>query len=277
MSDSQVSIGAALGYAWTLWRSHWREIWGVLALNALAYTVWFAGSFAGDSNIAAAGWGGLLVTTFPVYGSIMRLAFGAEHPRDADFQLGALGMQWRRMEARLLMANLLLTLLLFLVLVICAGLAAVVLLGVFAAKASGHLPAAGAMTQAYVDKTLGPDAFPITMAFIVAVLIFVMMRLALYIPATAESQKVQVIKTWRLTRGRFWQIFGATLVLWLPSLVITIFGNGAALAANGGPAPLAPGETFFYSLICGCWAGAAAMPLMAGVQAYFYRNVKTAD
>ncbi len=46
MSDSQVSVGAALSYAWSLWRSHWREIWGVLALNALGCTVLCAGVFA---------------------------------------------------------------------------------------------------------------------------------------------------------------------------------------------------------------------------------------
>ncbi len=66
-------------------------------------------------------------------------------------------------------------------------------------------------------------------------------------------------------------------MLELPSALIMVVGAGAGLALDGKPAPLAPGETFIYSLVCGGWAGAAAMPLAAGVQAYFYRNLKTTD
>lgn len=274
MSDSQVSVGAALGYAWTLWRSHWREIWGALALSAVALTVFFAGMFTSNGDITLAGSAGMLMTMFPVYGSVMRLAFGGDHPEDPEFQLGALGLQWRRMETRLLVANLLLSLLLALVFIVCVGLASVVLLGVFAAKASGHLPSHD-MTQGYVIQVLGKYPIWGAVATILLVQYFVLIRLALYIPATADTQQVQVMRTWRLTHDRFWQIFAATLVIWLPSLLILWFGNGAALSLKGQPAPLAPGETFLYSLICGGWAGAAAMPLAAGVQAYFYRNART--
>ncbi len=123
---------------------------------------------------------------------------------------------------------------------------------------------------------LGHDTVLVAAGIIQLVLAFVLIRLALYVPATADSQKVQLLRTWKLTRGRFWQVFLATVVLWLPSILIIALGSGAGLSMDGKPAPLEPGWTFFFSLACGGWAGAAAMPLAAGVQAYFYRNLKTA-
>ena len=151
-----------------------------------------------------------------------------------------------------------------------------VLGGVFAAKVSGHALTAASMTPGYVSQILGHDTILAAAGIIQLVMAFVLIRLALYVPVTADTQKVQLLRTWKLTRGHFWQIFLATIILWLPSLLIIGLGSGAGLSLDGKPATLDPGWTFFFSLACGGWAGAAAMPLAAGVQAYFYRNLKTA-
>jgi hypothetical protein len=279
MSDSQVSVGAALGYAWSLWRSHWREIWGALALNALAFTVFYAGVLAQDFRLTLAAAGALLFTAYSVYGSVVRLAFGAEHSDDPRFRLGPMGLQWRGMELKMFGATLLVMLFVFILSLLATIAIMAPVMGTVMAK-GGALTTSSAlnMTQADMTKQFGSTGAAIlSVGMLVAQLAitFVVTRLSLYMVATGESGKISVLRTWKLTRGHFLQIFATSVVIGLPTVLIISVGAGAGLSLNGQPAPLAPGETFLYSLVCGGWAGAAAMPLSAGVQAYFYRNLKT--
>jgi hypothetical protein len=275
MSDSQVSVGAALGYAWSLWRSHWRQIWGILALNGLACTVFFAGLFAQNLDLLVAAEVGLLFTMYSTYGAVIRVALGADHPDDPEFRLGNLGLQWRMMELRMLGSQALL----LIFLVILAMLMSVALLAPvlgYVMSTTAKLPS----TQEELQRVLGPNGIQaVNLAYSVMQLILmgVALRLSLNMVATGDRKKVSMLRTWKLTRGHFFQLLGATVVLGLPTVLIISVGFSAGLALDGRPSPLAPGETFIYSLVCGAWAGAAAMPLAAGVQAYFYRNLKTAD
>ena len=277
MSDSQVSVGAALSYAWSLWRTNWRQIWGVLALNALACTVLCAGVFAQNWRLVLSADLGLLFTMFSTYGAVLRLALGPDHADDPEFRLGALGLQWRKMELRLLGAHLLL-MVFVLILVLLLTLAVFApIVGVFMAKGVVITPTTNPADLPRVIGADGIQALNLGYLLVQGVLMFVMTRLSLYLTATADRGKVSVLRTWKLTRGHFWQVFAALLVIGLPTVLIMSVGVGAGMSLDGKPAPLAPGETFLYSLICGGWAGAAAMPLAAGVQAYFYRNLKTGD
>jgi len=276
MSDSQVSVGAALGYAWSLWRTHWREIWGALALNALAWTVLCAGLFAQNLLLIGAGGLALLLTKYAVYGAMLRLAFGAEHADDPAFKVGGMGLQWRAMELRMFGADALLTLFLIVLVTLLAIAVFAPVVGMVMSR-GGALPTSPTTPQ-QLEQLIGPTGVTVLAVgqlVMMMVLLFVLTRLALYLPATAESGRISIFRTWKLTRGQFWRIFASKLVIWLPTVLIMSIGAGAALSLDGRPAPLAPGETFLYSLICGGWAGAAAMPLAAGVQAYFYRNLKT--
>jgi hypothetical protein len=271
MSDSQVSVGAALSYAWNLWRGHWRQVWGVLALNALACTVVYAGMFSDKPELVLAGGAGLLFTAYASYGAMIRLAFAADHPDDPQFRLGSLGLQWGRMELRMFAAQLLL--LLFLV-ILALLLVVLVLVPPMAVMMSRGGPLPATMTEAQLQQMLGPNgvtALQIGFAAVQLILFLVYIRLSLYLAATAESGRIAVLRTWRLTRGHFWRIFAATVIIGLPTAAIISLGG---LPADGQPAPLPPGEIFLYSLICGGWAGAAAVPLAAGVQAYFYRILR---
>ena len=275
MSDSQVSVGAALGYAWSLWRTHCREIWGVLALNALAWTVMCAGLFSQNWEVIAAGLLGLLVTKYATYGAVIRLAYGGEHTDDPDFRLGGLGLQWRRMELRMFGADMLLGVFL---LILATLLAIAIFAPVFAMVMSRGAPPAN-LTWPQLQQMIGANGMTaVTVGELVLrmVLAFVLIRLSLYLPATAVGGRIAIFRTWQLTRGQFWRIFASTAVIALPTLLFMSIGVGAGLSLDGKPTPLEPGETFLYSLICGGWAGAAAMPLAAGVQAYFYRHLKTA-
>ena len=271
MSDSQVSVGAALSYAWNLWRGHWRQVWGVLALNALACTVVYAGMFSDNAELVLTGGVGLLFTGYAAYGAMIRLAFAADHPDDPQFRLGSLGLQWGRMELRMLGAQLLLLLFLLILLLLLVVLVLVPPMAVMMSK-GGPLPAT--MTEAQLQQILGPNgmmALQIGMAAVQLVLFLVYIRLSLYLVASAESGRISVLKTWRLVRGNFWRVFAATVIIVLPTLAILSLGG---LPTDAQAAPLPPSEIFLYSLICGGWAGAAAVPLAAGVQAYFYRNLR---
>jgi hypothetical protein len=271
MSDSQVSVGAALSYAWNLWRGHWRQIWGVLALNALACTVVYAGLFSDNAELVLAGGVSLLFTTFAAYGAMFRLAFAADHPDDPQFRLGSLGLQWGRMELRMLGAQLLLMIFLFILLLLLVILVLTPAMAVMMSK-GGPLPAT--MTEAQLKQMLGANgvtALQLGLAAVQVVLFLVYIRLSLYLSATAESGRISVLRTWKLTRGNFWRIFAATVILYLPTATIISVGGAPS---DGQAAALPPGEIFLYSLICGGWAGAAAAPLAAAVQAYFYRNLK---
>ena len=275
MSDSQLTVGAALGYAWSLWRSHWREIWGALALNALACTVLCAGLFSQNLALMGVGGLGMLFTKYAVYGAVIRLAFAEDHRDDAAYRPGGLGLQWRGMELRMLGADALLTFFLIVLSLLLAVALAAPLMGIMMSR-GGPLPTQLAPQD--LQKMIGPNgmvAVQVGGMVLRMVVAFVVVRLSLYLPATAESGHIAVFRTWKLTRGHFWQIFAATLVIGLPTVLIMSLGVGAGLTLDGQPAPLAPAETFLYSLVCGGWAGAAAMPLAAAVQAYFYRNLRT--
>lgn len=270
MSDSQVSVGGALSYAWTLWRGHWREIWGVLALNGLAWTVFCAGLFAGNPSLLLGGGLAQMLISLAVYGAVVRLACGADHPDDPDFRLGGLGLQWRRMELRLLGAQLLIYLfaaifLTLLMLVLAAGMMAVMM------TRQGPLPAM--MTQQQLQAMLGPqgmEALQISMGVAQLIMILVLVRLSLSLATTADTGRISVLRTWKVVRGRYWQILAATILIVLPTWLIMSL---AGAQGDSQAAALPPGEMFAYSLICGGWAGAAATPLMAAVQTYFYRKL----
>jgi hypothetical protein len=135
MAERETSIGGALGFAWSLVSQNWRAIWGVLALNALAWTVLFAGLFAARPELSTAGSSALIVLKYPLYGAIYRLALPAEaRDRDPDLHLGPLGLQWRPVEFRIFIADILLSILLLVVFLLAAVAMSAVVLGVVMAQ-----------------------------------------------------------------------------------------------------------------------------------------------
>ena len=202
---------------------------------------------------------------------MIRLAFAADHPDDPQFKLGSLGLQWGRMELRMLGAQFLLLLFFF---ILALLLVVLVLVPPMAAMMTKGGPLPETMTAAQLQHIIGPNgmmAVQLGLAAVQLVLFLVYIRLSLYLAATAESGRISVLKTWKLTRGNFWRIFAATVIIFLPTAAIISLGG---VPADGQAASLPPSEIFLYSLICGGWAGAAAVPLAAGVQAYFYRNLR---
>ena len=58
----------------------------------------------------------------------------------------------------------------------------------------------------------------------VAAYVYVMVRFSLASAMTFDTGKVSLLKSWRLTKGRFWPMFGAYLIAGILALVVGLLG-----------------------------------------------------
>ena len=266
MAEGGITISGALSFAWSILSLHWRAFWGILALNALSWTVLFAGMFAHRPELVSAGFGAVLVTNYPLRGAVFRLSGGAEGGDNPD-KLGALGIQWGRMELRMFGADALTAIFQFIIWLIVA----VALLAPLFGIVMSHTPPLPMVKPDDFSRALGPQGPQVLLLvqlILSAVLMFLTMRLFLAVPASALSGRLAVLRTWKLTRGSFWTIFVSYIVVQLPMLGTWFL---ATASINGELAAFTPVQTFGYAILSGALAGAASAPLNAGLQAYFYR------
>ena len=213
MADDRVTIGGALGYAWTLWTQNWRAIWPALALNSLAASAAFTGDIGHNRLLSACASLVMMITQIVVYGAVFRKAFGARHEGDPAFAVAPSGVRWRSVEWRMLAANLLVGLFFFLIIILCAvGLFALV---VGFASSSG-VKLTEQTTPEAIQAAMGPVASALLLTALVVVaaaLLYTWVRLILALPATADRNRISVLSTWRLTRGEFWRIFVSLLAI----------------------------------------------------------------
>ena len=299
MAESRVSVGASLSYAWHLWRSSARSIWGVLALSSLAWTVFNAGKFATNDTVTLCGLGAAVLLSLVTLGSMYRIAFAENHPSDPGFVPGHLGLQWGRLEWRLLGASSLMALFLFVVMTLAAVAVSAVCIGVLMNRGA----AAAQATPEALAATLGPQGMALiaslgpqgmTMAkaigpqgmqifILMASLVYlgtayVFFRLILTWVATADGGRMQVLATWRLTRGAFWRILISVIGVWLPVFFTEFLVLVLAESGQVDPTPLIqlPADgAVAGGLVLGALTGALAIPLTAGVLAYYYRHLRT--
>jgi hypothetical protein len=269
MSDDKVTIGGALGYAWSLWTQNWRSIWGVLAFYAVSVTIFEAGQLAHDPSLLLAGAVATGIASLSTYGAVFRIAFAKETGDRAEFKPGALGLQWRGAEWRMLAASLLQTLFFVMVGMIVLVAECAVVAGMLMAKG---VPLAQQQSSAQVLAALGPTGTLVANALalvLAAVLAFFYFRLFLALVASAVTGKIQVLKTWSLTKGRFWAILATVLVIQLPAILLSfaIVGLGDFTRT---PAP--PATAFSIALVVGILTGAVLGPMVAGAMAYFYKH-----
>lgn len=71
-----------------------------------------------------------------------------------------------------------------------------------------------------------------------AALLFAGVRLSLASPLAFDGERIDLKAAWKLTRGRFWPLFGAYLLAWFVMLVLAVVGlvaySALGLAAGGG-------------------------------------------
>ena len=268
MAESETSISGALSFAWSLLSHHWRAIWGVLALNALSWTVMFAGMFADRSEIIGVGFGAMLATTFPLCGSIYRLGAVTQGRENPELKLGALGLQWGRMELRILSATVLLFVFFAILLVLMSIALSAPLMGIVMNKG---IPLEQVKTPEQLQRALGPQVTQVAAIIqlvILAVLGWVGARLMLAPAASALSGRVAVLRTWKLTKGAGWRLFVCCCLVYAPICLTVML---AAAGVNGELSSFTPAQILAYSVLSGMLAGAASTPLSAGVQVYFYK------
>jgi hypothetical protein len=268
MAESEISISGALSFAWSLLSQNWRAIWGVLALNALSWTVLFAGAFSGRQDLVIAGMLAMLVTKYPLYGAVFRLGVGQGAETRPDLKLGAQGLQWRGMELRMLGADFLVwvfTSILFLLMVVALS---IVVTGVLASTGVSLLKVT---TPQQLLQALGPQGQMVletAQIGVFLILLFVTARLLLALPASALSGRIAVLRTWKLTRGAILRLLAAWFIVQLPVWVtLTV----ASAGVTGELTPFSPAQILSYSILSGVLAGAASTPLTAALQAYFYQ------
>ncbi|MEI9964800.1 MAG: hypothetical protein WDM92_08870 [Caulobacteraceae bacterium] len=274
MADSRgVSVGASLAYAWSLLSGHWRGVWGVLALSSLDATVYLAGMFAQNPMLIGIGAAALCITALMTNGAFFRLAFADRHGDDAGYKPGPVGMQWGRMEWRMLGAALLLAVFFVILVVLVAIALAAPLIGAIMSKGVSPVTIQNPEQLAALIGPKGAAVLAGAQILLDLVVIFLGVRLALYMAATADSGRIMVLSTWRITRGHFWPILGSMLIVSLPAAMLVVLAQASAGGAAATPDPLAPAAAFLWGLVGGVAYGAFAIPLTSGVIAYYYRNL----
>ena len=271
MAASQVSVGAAIRYAWSLLSVNWRAVWGALALNALAATVYAAGLYSQNGLLILGAFPAMLMTALMVNGALFRLAFADRRPHDTNFRPGHHGLQWGRIEWRLLGAHLLVLGFMTLIMLLAVIAIGAVLAGLSWAGVV-RMPEAGALQAMMLTPGARPD--PVILAPLVVLIAlsgYVRTRLALALPATVDQGAVRVLRTWRLTKGRVWPIVASVLFVALPVMILTAYVTRNLITPNGMQTDAGPTAILIAALTQGVADGLFLTPMIAGVCAYFYR------
>jgi len=107
----------------------------------------------------------------------------------------------------------------YIALVVIGAIVAIIGIIIFAMVNKGAgATGAGAGTGA---ATLGVIAF--VLIYMIAY-IYVLVRLSLASAMTFDTGKVSLLKSWRLTKGRFWSMFGAYFLAAVLSIVVSLLG-----------------------------------------------------
>jgi hypothetical protein len=132
-------------------------------------------------------------------------------PAEASFAFMRVGMDELRMFA-------------LAIILLLASYFGMVILGVVIAIVASLLAAAAGMAAVGA-------AMVVAMILLVAVFVWLEIRFCLAFPLTLLRRKIIIGESWRLTKGRFWTLFGGFLLLFLALLALWIV---VALLTQGG-------------------------------------------
>jgi hypothetical protein len=273
---SNVPVIQAVKAAEAFRKLHWRRAAGILGVVALGATLSEAGALSGQAEILSAGRLIYVVSAILAYAALMRLAFIDEHPGDPEFVPGPHGFQFGRPELRLLGVG---GLMLFIV-ILAAALAIFMIMLVLVTAGIGAITAD--TSPETIMEALGPGgqgSLSLVVLLVLGALMFLSVRLSLAGPATLSRRKVAVFETWHLTRGQFWRILAATILVGLPALAAGVV-VGLGLNLVGGPVGPngTPQVSLAAALALGALQGGVAafivLPLSVGLSAFLYRGLR---
>ena len=256
-------IGPALGAGFAFWRRAFPRVWGALLL----LTVISLAGVAEAANGVSAGWVLLtsvaeLAATVVACGALFRLALSSESDRASP--PGPVGLQWTRVEWRIAGAY---ALTFFLILLIALAVVFVILLLIailYIGMGAGAVPAKGFLASPAGQATLWLGA---TGGLL---LLWVLVRLSLSVPATVDRGTVQVFSTWPLTRGRTLALLAIAILLGMPIFLRLglpmLIPDGIAQILDDGAASVA-----LRCLAC-LLGGLVQLPILAGALSFIYRR-----
>ena len=278
MAQSNVPVMQSVRAAYTFWRTYWRPVVGALAVLAAVTAFQIYWNLTGRTGLSFLGMLMSIAASTMALGALFRLAFADEHPGDPGFRPGPSGLQWGAMEWRLLGAILLIFLLAVIAMVVFFFL---IMLAVIMLAGSGAI--GPDMDPEALGRGLGaPGAILLLLLLLILLgtVIYAAVRLVLVQPATAASGKVMVFETWPLTKGQFWPILGAVILVSLPSIISgivtgAISSSAGVEGAREGAQVLPPATALVVALLSGAVSGFVQAPLTAGLAAYLYRGLRS--
>jgi hypothetical protein len=191
-------------------------------------------------------------------GALYRIAFANEHGADPEFRTGPLGFQWGKPEMRLLGAHLLIFFLSFL------GLLFWVLILIVSLGAGMFVSGTGAAPLTPTPEQASHMLAAFAPLLLIALGVYA--RVCLYSAATVAERKIAVFSTWSLTRGNFWPILAAVVLIAAPVGVLNLLTAWAA-------APRA--ATIAIELLTCVLDAFLIRPMYCGLYVHIYTTLRT--
>lgn len=247
MTDGSVAIGATVRAGLSGLVPSVRACWAALLVAALVSAV---------SGLLPPVLSGLAL---PVEIAAAVIACGALYRRAFGRSSGLAGLRWGMDEWRLLGAQLLVAVLLFLVVAVLATVVGAIALGVARASAPGFdATSAEAWRDAFARSGLGGVVAGAAPLLSLCLLVWLSLRLSLAAPASVDQARVRVLSAFPLTRGVTPQLLGAGLVLAAPVMALAAVSSLVDRWVGPGlNTPLALlGAVFLYLYLAPVWTGA---------------------
>lgn len=254
-----VREGVRAGYGFIV--PAWKRAIAALFLYAVAANAYFYAVFANLSPAAILGALVLMVVVAAVAdGGLLRTAL--EHGKP-----GPGGLQWGRVENRLIGLTLLFVVLFSMVSLLLLIVLVMVSIGV-------SLPAkapASSEVSAWLASIgpIGSAVFGLALAAAIAVLVWLGVRLSLAQPATVARDRIQLLSSITLTGQGFWTLLGVIAGVALP--MIAVLALAALLRSPAGTVatPLA----LVLAAVAGLVAAFIHTPAKVGALVYLYRRL----
>lgn len=254
-----VGEGVKAGYGFIL--PSWRRAIAALVLYAVTANAYFYTVIAGLAPAAILATLVLtLLASCVVDGGLLRIALDHGKP-------GPGGLQWGRVESRLLGLALLCVVLFSTVSLLLLIVLVMVSIGVsLPAKTPASSDIAAWMASI---GSIGAAVFCAAMAAAIGVLVWLSVRLCLAQPATVARDRIQLLSSITLTRHGFPILLGVVGAVTLP--ILAVLGLAAVLRPTDGA--IAPTTALVLAATAGLALALIHAPAKAGALAYLYRRL----
>jgi hypothetical protein len=255
----------------------WRVAWGALilyAVTASAVAVIFRLLPPGSARTSPVSGLVVALATVPAWGALLRLGLRERHPGDGAYRIGPAGLQWRAGEWRIVGSTLLLLLTLLapfgLIMAAYFGLSSA---GVVSVKIDLPTPAVSPAGPTDVAQFADLAVAALIPLAVVCAFAAIVVRLAGTLPASIERKRLVLFAAWPLTRGGFWPILAASLVVGVANVALSVVGDllsmiVGALGPSGGATLVVTAADGLVQGLCRI----ALLPAIVGLTLYVYRT-----